>query len=247
MRRLENEHADTDSRRYAYDFDYRMHGYVLRSLERHLPAGRALELGCYHGAFTRLLERKYADLTVAEGAQDLIEVARRAVSCRVKFIRTRFETFEPDGLFDAMFLMHTLEHLDEAVSQLARFRTWLRPGSGRLFVVVPNAHAPSRQIAVEMGLISHASAVTDGELAHGHRRTYSIDTLVRDCRAAGLTVRDRGGVFFKPFANFQFDQLLKSGVVSEAYMEGCYQLGLRYPDLCSSIFTVCESTPAGGD
>lgn len=176
---------------------------------------------------------------MAEGAADLIESARAAVSARVRFVRTLFESFEPDGFFDAIFLVHTLEHLDDAVDQLARFGSWLRPGSGRLFVIVPNAHAASRQIAVEMGLISHAAAVTDGELAHGHRRTYSLDTLARDCRAAGLEVRDRGGVFFKPFANFQFDSLLKSGVVSEAYMEGCYQLGLRYPDLCSSIYTVC--------
>jgi 2-polyprenyl-3-methyl-5-hydroxy-6-metoxy-1,4-benzoquinol methylase len=240
MRRVEDEHADTESRKYAYDFDYRMHEYVLRRLESHLPPGRALELGCYHGAFTQLLEKRYADLTVAEGAEDLIEIAKTAVSSRVTFVKTLFEAFEPNAEFDAIFLIHTLEHLDDAVAQLARFGTWLRQGSGRLFVVVPNAHAPSRQIAVEMGLISHAAAVTDGEHAHGHRRTYSLDTLIRDCRAAGLKVIERGGVFFKPFANFQFDGLLKSGVVSEAYMEGCYQLGMRYPDLCSSIFAVCE-------
>jgi 2-polyprenyl-3-methyl-5-hydroxy-6-metoxy-1,4-benzoquinol methylase len=240
MRRLEDEHADTGDRKYAYDFDYRMHNYVLRRLESHLRPGSALELGCYHGTFTRHLEKRYADLTVVEGAADLIEIARAAVSGRVKFINTLFEKFTPDAEFDAIFLIHTLEHLDEAIQQLTRFRSWLRQGSGRLFVVVPNAHAPSRQIAVEMGLISHPTAVTDGELAHGHRRTYALDTLTRDCRAANLNVIDRGGVFFKPFANFQLDGLLKSGVVSEAYLEGCYQLGMRYPDLCSSIFAVCE-------
>ena len=244
MRRLEEEHADTDHRKYAYDFDYRMHGYILRRLEDRMPTGRALELGCYHGEFTRHLEQRYADLTVAEGADDLIEIARAAVSRRVTFVKTLFETFEPQAEFDAIFLVHTLEHLDDAVAQLARFGSWLRRDSGRLFVVVPNAHAASRQIAVEMGLITHASAVTDAERAHGHRQTYSLDTLVRDCRAAGLTVVDRGGVFFKPFANFQFDALLKSGVISEDYLEGCYQLGLRYPDLCSSIFAVCERHPA---
>src|SRR5713226_7394135 len=56
MRRLAEEHADTDHRKYAYDFDYRMHGYILRQLEDRMPTGRALELGCYHGEFTRHLE-----------------------------------------------------------------------------------------------------------------------------------------------------------------------------------------------
>jgi len=240
LRELETEHADTAVRKYAYDFDYRMHGYILRRLESHLPVGRALELGCYHGAFTRRLEERYADLTVVEGAADLIAVARSAVSSRVKFMLTTFENFEPNSVFDAIFLIHTLEHLDDGAEQLARIRLWLNPGSGRLFVVVPNAHAASRQIAVEMGLISHASAVSDGERAHGHRRTYSLDTLGAECRMAGLQVIDRGGVFFKPFANFQIDALLRSGVIGEDYLEGCYQLGMRYPDLCSSIYAVCS-------
>jgi 2-polyprenyl-3-methyl-5-hydroxy-6-metoxy-1,4-benzoquinol methylase len=244
MRALEQEHADTASRKYAYDFDYRMHEYVLRRLENQLPGGRALELGCYHGAFTRLLARRYQDLTVVEGAADLIEIARREVGGGVRFVESLFESYEPDGRFDAVFLIHTLEHLDDAVALLHRIRPWLRAECGRLIVVVPNAHAASRQIAVEMGLISHAAAVTDGERAHGHRRTYSLDTLVRDCRCAGLEVRDRGGIFFKPLANFQLDLALKLGVVNEAYMEGCYQLGLRYPDLCSSIFAVCEPARA---
>jgi 2-polyprenyl-3-methyl-5-hydroxy-6-metoxy-1,4-benzoquinol methylase len=243
MRSLENEHADTTGRKYAYDFDYRMHDYILRRLEAHLPPGRALELGCYHGAFTQRLERRYPDLTVAEGASDLIEVARLAVSSRVTFIKTLFQDFEPDATFDAIFLIHTLEHLDEGAEQLARIGDWLKPGSGRLFVVVPNAHAPSRQIAVEMGLISHAAAVTDGERAHGHRRTYSLDTLGKECRSARLRIIERGGVFFKPFANFQFDALLKSGIIGEEYLEGCYQLGMRYPDLCSSIYAVCARDP----
>lgn len=244
MRRLEDEHADTAERKYAYDFDYRMHGYVLRRLEGHLPTGRALELGCYHGAFTQRLERLYADLTVVEGAHDLIEVARSAVSNRVTFVETLFENFTPNAVFDAIFLVHTLEHLDDPVGQLARIGDWLDPVRGRLFVVVPNAHAPSRQIAVEMGLISHAAAVTEGERAHGHRCTYSLDTLGRDCRAAGLQVIEWGGVFFKPFANFQFDALIQSGIIGERYLEGCYQLGMRYPDLCSSIYAVCARDPA---
>ena len=240
MRRLEDEHADTQNRKYAYDFDYRMHSYILRRIESRMPPGRALELGCYHGEFTRHLERRYGDLTVVEGARDLIEIARGAVSSRVTFVNSLFEAFAPQDDFDAIFLIHTLEHLDDAVAQLSRIGSWLRRPSARLFVVVPNAHAASRQIAVEMGLISHAAAVTDGERAHGHRRTYSMDTLLRDCRAAGLTVAEHGGVFFKPFANFQFDALLKSGVINEEYLEGCYQLGLRQPELCASIFAVCE-------
>jgi hypothetical protein len=111
---------------------------------------------------------------------------------------------------------------------------------GRLFLVCPNANAASRQIAVKMGIISHQSAVTPAEKEHGHRITYSLDTLERDARAAGLNVIHRSGIFFKALANFQWDRLLATDIVSQAYLDGCYQLGQVYPDLCSSIFLVCE-------
>jgi hypothetical protein len=91
-----------------------------------------------------------------------------------------------------------------------------------------------------MGLISHNAAVTEAERAHGHVITYTLDTLERDARAAGLRVVYRSGVFFKALANFQWDEVLKHGIVSPEYLEGCYQLGQQYPDLCSSLFLLCE-------
>jgi len=91
-----------------------------------------------------------------------------------------------------------------------------------------------------MGLISHNSAVTPAEAEHGHKITYTLDTLERDVRAGGLNVVHRSGIFFKALANFQWDRLLQTDIISTEYLEGCYQLGQQYPDLCSSIFLMCE-------
>ena len=81
--------------------------------------------------------------------------------------------------------------------------------------------------------------MTAGERAHGHRCTYSLDTLEHEVRQAGLTILTRGGVFFKPFANFQFDILIKNQVIDPAYLEGCYALGMQYPELSASVYTIC--------
>ncbi|MFN9981733.1 MAG: class I SAM-dependent methyltransferase, partial [bacterium] len=105
---------------------------------------------------------------------------------------------------------------------------WLAEG-GRFFLVCPNANAPTRQIAVKRGLISHNAAVTPAEAVHGHRCTYSLDTLERDASQAGLRVLHRSGIFFKALANFQWDKLLKTDIVSPEYIEGCYMLGQQYP------------------
>ncbi|HXA41123.1 MAG TPA: class I SAM-dependent methyltransferase [Phenylobacterium sp.] len=243
-RDLNREFADTEARKYAYDFDYRMHGYMLRAFEGKLPAGRALEMGCFEGEFTKRLAAIYEDLTTVEGSSDLIAVARTAAPARVSFVLSRFEDFQPAQPFDAIFLTHTLEHLDEPVEMLRRIGTWLAP-TGRLFVVVPNANAASRQIAVAMGLISHPTAVTPGEFDHGHRRTYDLPALAAHVHEAGLRAVETGGVFFKPFANFQLDKLLASGAIGEDYLEGCFKLGGLYPDLCASIYAICAAPGAG--
>jgi 2-polyprenyl-3-methyl-5-hydroxy-6-metoxy-1,4-benzoquinol methylase len=244
-RDLNREFADTEDRKYAYDFDYRMHGYMLRAFEGKLPKGRGLELGCFEGEFTKRLAAIYPDLTTVEGSSELIAVARAASPPGVSFVLSRFEDFEPDQPFDAIFLTHTLEHLDEPVALLRRIGRWLTP-AGRLFLVVPNAHAASRQIAVAMGLIPYPTAVTQGEHEHGHRRTYDLAALTAHVAEAGLGLVETGGVFFKPFANFQFDKLIASGAISEDYLEGCFKLGALYPDLCASIYAIC-APPGAGD
>jgi len=227
------------SRQYAYTFDAVLRRYILRALDPLLPRGRALEMGCYKGEMTELIAERYDDLTVIEASGELVASAHARLGNRARFVHATFETAELSNRFDAIFLVHTLEHLDDPVSVLRRVRGWLAD-AGRLFVVVPNANAASRQIAVHMGLVPHNDAVTDDERVHGHRKTYQLDTLEREVLDAGLSVVQRGGVFFKPLANFQFDRLMGGDVISDAYLEGCYRLGMRYPDLCASIWVACE-------
>src|SRR3546814_3873202 len=81
-----------------------------------------------------------------------------------------------------------------------------------------------------MGLIEHCTALTASDVKHGHRRTYVLDTLEADARKAGLRAVHRGGIFFKPLANFQFDALFGSQEMSDDYLEGCFRLGFKYPD-----------------
>jgi len=242
IRDYNQEHRD-GARKYAYDFDAVLRGYMMRALEPFLRPGRALELGCYTGDVTELIAQRYADLTVVEASDELMAATRRRLGGRAAFVHSTFEAAALDGSFDAVFLMHTLEHLDDPQLVLRRIRGWLSE-SGRLFVVVPNANAASRQIAVEMGLVPFNNAVTDAERAHGHRKTYSLDTLEREVLDGGLSVVQRGGVFFKPLANYQFDRLMGGEVITAEYLEGCYRLGMRYPDLCASVYVVCEKGPA---
>lgn len=243
-RDFDKEMLDSQGRRYAYGFDFDvMHPYMLQSFLPFFGAGNALELGSFKGDFTRLLLPHFSNLTCVEGSAAAIATARSQFGTQVRLVHSPFETVTLPGRYDHIVLTHVLEHLDDPVRVLRRINDEWLSDRGRLFLVCPNANAPSRQIAVKMGLISHNSAVTPAEAEHGHRRTYALDTLECDAVAAGLKVIHRSGIFFKALANFQWDRLLQTDIVSRQYLDGCYRLGQQYPDLCASIFLLCERGP----
>lgn len=241
MRDLNNEYQDTESRKYAYDFDYRMHDYMLKTFSVFFNGRRsALEMGCYKGEFTKKLAGIFSELTVVEGSKDLILEAKNNVNkSHVEFKQSYFESVSFGKKFDSVFLIHTLEHLDRQVEVLKKVNNWLAD-DGLFFIATPNANALSRQIAVHMNLIGYNDAVTEGEKAHGHTITYSLDRLRAHALEAGFEIVSSGGIFVKPMANFQLDSALEKKVIGEEYLEACYQLGRVYPDLCSSIYLVCR-------
>lgn len=235
------ELKDTSTHKYAYNFDFDvMHRFMIQSFEPFFKEGNCLELGSFRGDFTKRLLPFFADITCVEASDEAVSIAKTAFGNKVKFINSLFEEAVIPGTYNNIILTHVLEHLDNPVGVLKKINDEWLSNKGRLFLVCPNANAPSRQIAVKMGLISHNSAITPAEAEHGHRITYSLDTLERDAKAAGLNVIYRSGIFFKALANIQWDKLLNTDIISEEYLQGCYQLGQVYPDLCSSIFLMCE-------
>jgi 2-polyprenyl-3-methyl-5-hydroxy-6-metoxy-1,4-benzoquinol methylase len=236
-----NDKNNATHEKYAYSFDFDvMHPYMIKAFSPYFKKGNLLELGSYQGQFTERLLQHFEDVTCVEASSDAIAIAKERLGNRIQQFEGMFENIDLPRRYDNIVMTHVLEHLDDPVQVLQRVNhEWLSE-TGRFFLVCPNANAPSRQIAVKMGLISHNAAVTPAEAEHGHRITYALDTLERDASRAGLRVVHRSGIFFKALANFQWDRLLQTDIISKEYLEGCYQLGQQYPDLCSSIMLVCE-------
>lgn len=240
-RDFNKEFSDKVGRLYGYGFDYDvMQPYMVKSFVPFFQGANLLELGSFKGEFTKRFLPYFKDITCVEASDVAVEEAKKELGKNVKFYTSLFEDVELPDRYDNIIMTHVLEHVDDPVKVLKRVNNeWLSDG-GRFFLVCPNANAPSRQIAVKMGLISHNTAVTDGEKAHGHHITYTLDTLETDAVKAGLKVVYRSGIFFKALANFQWDKILKTDIISPEYLDGCYALGQLYPDLCSSIFLLCE-------
>ena len=235
------EMQDAGNHKYAYGFDLDvMHPFMIRAFTPFFIKGGLLELGSYKGDLTRRFLPFFDDITCVEASDAALAEARNKLGSKVNYVNSLAERATLPRRFENIVLTHVLEHLDDPVLVLRRVNDEWLTESGRFLLVCPNANAPSRQIAVKMGLISHNAAVTPAEAEHGHRRTYTLDTLERDAVAAGLKVIHRSGIFFKALANFQWDRLLQTDIISVEYLDGCYKLGQQYPDLCSSIFLVCE-------
>lgn len=241
QRDYNREFKDTKDHKYAYNFDFDvMHKFMVRSFEPFFVNGSCLELGSFKGDFTKRLVPYFNDITCVEASDEAMNIAKENLGDQLSYVNGLFEQVRLPKKYDNIILTHVLEHLDDAVGVLKKVNDEWLSEKGRFFLVCPNANAPSRQIAVKMGLITHNSAITPAEKEHGHTITYTLDTLERDARAAGLKVVHRSGIFFKALANFQWDRLLNTDIISNEYLEGCFALGQIYPDLCSSIFLMCE-------
>ena len=242
-RNFNEELIDNEGRKYHYNFDFDiMHPFMIRSFEPFFKPGSCLELGSHEGDFTKRLLAHFdgTNISCIEASSDALKKAKSKLGPDVRFHNSTFEEVQLAEKYDTIVMTHVLEHISDPVSVLQRIGDEWLADDGVFLLVCPNANAPSRQIAVKMGLINYNAAVSESESLHGHFVTYSLDTLERDVVDSGLQVIHRSGIFFKALANFQWDKILKTDIVSREYLEGCYKLGQIYPDLCSSIFLACR-------
>lgn len=214
------------------DFDKRLIRYRYETIKPRLVGTRGLELGSAEGEMTQFLVNDFEQLTIVEGAADLIaQIPARANLIKVHAL---FEEFQPEQPFDSIILEHVLEHVDDPVALLNRVKNWLSP-NGRLFLGVPNGNSIHRLVAVKMGLLDTPCQLNARDHALGHRRVYTPETLRADIEKCGIKVLEMGGVYFKPLSNGQIQEHW-----TEEMIQGFYELGKDFPEIAAEIYAVCN-------
>jgi len=118
---------------------------------RTAPGRRLLEIGCSYGFFLEHLRRNGWEAEGIDVSSNAIAYARqRGLNCSC----SRIEEFRPAGKYDAVVLIHVLEHLSEPVEVLKVIASWLNPG-GIAYLRVPNFAS---------GLVNLSRADTIGHL-----------------------------------------------------------------------------------
>jgi len=220
-----------------------MRELVVRTFSPYLNRGVGLELGCSDGYMTEMLSQELEHLDVIDGSSQFLAAASERRLPNVGYQLALFEEFQSSRQYDYVFASFLLEHVLEPLPVLSMAKRVLKPG-GKLFVTVPNARALSRQLALHMGLIEDLKALTQNDLGNGHRRVYDRVHFNRDLHKAGFRTVAEGGLMLKILADFQLDKLFDDGSLTQQHVDGLYQLGLQYPDLCGALFSVCTHASA---
>lgn len=172
----------------------------------HATGESVLEVGCGEGIVTRQLVRRFKRVVVVEGSERYAREVQSALVGKVELHHTLFESFFTEERFDTIILAHVLEHVEDPVGMLARCGQILNVG-GVILVVVPNAGSIHRRIGKRVGLLRDTTALSDADVSIGHRRVYTLETLVEHVERGRLTVKMCRGNFLKPLANVQMEGL----------------------------------------
>lgn len=218
---------------YATSFlniDFKLAEFGFATLKPHFKGKLALELGPASGYMTKLLVNEFETLHIVEGSKPLLDGIPEYDN--VTKYRSLFEDFNTDIKFDTIIMSHVLEHIADPVEVLKRIRTWLKE-DGIFLISVPNAKSLHRTVAVEMGLLKDEYQLNQRDRELGHYRVYDLPKLRADLEKASFTVEQMGGYFLKPLTNGQIDKYWDAAMI-----EGFYQAGKRFPEICAEIYAV---------
>ena len=234
------EILDNADRRYAYDFDLDVMDPIQDPIVRAvLPAGQVLELGSYTGSFTSGCCRISTTSPAWRHRRWRSRRHASALGDRVRSSTTHRDGVPAGALRHSRADPRTRAHR-RPVGRCAD-QSRVADRRGRLLLV-----CPERQRAVAADRRAHGPDLAQRGGHVRRRRSTATGAPTRSTRSngtrsrAGLRVVHRSGIFFKALANFQWDRLLKTDIISTEYLDGCFELGQRYPDLCSSLFLLCE-------
>jgi SAM-dependent methyltransferase len=211
--------------------DLIMNWYPGRIVARTGHVGRLLELGLGHGYTIPYFEPACDQHVVVEGSGRVIDYFTAThPDYTGRLEEAYFESYTPDEPFDVIVMGFVLEHVDDPVALLSRYRKFLKPG-GRVYVVVPNAKSLNRRLGLAMGMIADIYDLNETDHKLGHQRNFCRETLADTVRQAGYAITHEEGIYLKPLPL----GVLKTMSDLDANLRAMLEVGVDFPDLCVAL------------
>ena len=216
---------------YDFDNEILLTWYPQRIIEHTMEALSLLELGVGHGYTTNIFSERFKRHVVLDGSPAVIaNFKKRYPDCKADIIEIYFENFDTKEKFDVIVMGFILEHVDNPVDIMARFKKFLAPG-GTMYIAVPNAEVLNRRLGNLAGMLPNIEELSDNDRMLGHQRYYTVETLTLDIGRAGYEVKKMEGIYLKPFATRQIVALK----LDRELVNSLCKVGVSYPELSCGI------------
>lgn len=228
-----DEHVSAYQGNNLYDFDNEilLTWYPQRIIHHAGSARSVLEFGLGHGHSTPIFARHFPRHVVLEGSPAVIGNFHDShTDCPAEIVHTYFETFSTDERFDLIVMGFILEHVEDPLLILRRYREFLAPG-GRIFLAVPNAEVLNRRLGHVAGLLPDICTLSENDLQLGHQRYYTVARLKAEIAEAGYRLDQLEGIYLKPFTTQQIQSLQ----LGRPILDALCVVGLEYPELSCGI------------
>lgn len=212
---------------------------ILMMVRRGLPHCRGpkvLEMSYNDRGWTDALLERGFDLTVIEGARYNVDYARAKYGDRLRIIEALFEEFEPTERYDSIVMSCIIEHVIDPGLVLGRAASWLED-DGVIILVVPNKLSLHRRVGLRCGLLESMEQLSEQDLAVGHRRLYTVDSLADEIARAGLRAPTIEGIFLKPLSSSQMMEW------PDALLNAFDDMAHELRDYAAYLFAPCSRQP----
>ncbi|MFZ2153289.1 MAG: methyltransferase domain-containing protein [Microgenomates group bacterium] len=236
MKKINKTSLDNIAKNYSEDKDFeeRLQKYKMLELEEVVRGKRMLDVGCGIGKTTKYLAHFFDEVVGIDGSKDKINKARKLNHHpNIKYILTMIDNYLPSRNFDTIVCTNVLEHMPDPATFLNKIKSWLVEG-GRLIVTVPNARAFHKLLGVKMGVTNDLFKLTEADVGKGHFIVFDRKILEDFIVRSGFKIIKSSGILFKPFPS----NLMET--IPNNIVDGLYEMGKEFPDLCSSLLVVGE-------
>jgi hypothetical protein len=207
--------------------------YTWRLLEEYVTTNKpVLLMGLGDGYIAQRLGERCHDVLIVEGSAELVEGFRARPGCAA--VHSLFERYHPAKEYACVVGTHVLEHVDDPVPIIRRTTEWLRQDGVAIFTV-PNRSSLHRRIGVKMGVLPEEAAFSEQDVALGHRRVYSVESLAADLRSGGYRCVEIGGYNVKVVPNRLMAQWQRP------LLDAMFEVSRDLPAaMCADLIAVCR-------